>query len=622
MEKRQIKKGSPYPLGVSIVGKNVNFSMVDHACRNSGIILYHKQTAEEAMRIPFDKKNKMGNISCLLVENININEYDYNFYIDDNICVDPYARQVIGNEVWDEDTSGKVIRGSLYHRKFNWQDTKPLCIPYSDSILYCMHVRGFTKHASSKVKHKGTFLGIKEKIPYLKSLGITAIELMPSYEFNERAVEKEPQTMEYAVAHLGDTPPEENTHKINYWGYQDAFYFSPKASYAAGKDAVYELKLLIRELHKQGIEVIMQFYFPDSYQQSYILDVIKYWVMEYQIDGVHLKGSKIPVTLLATEPLLARTKILYCGFSMKDIYPDEKQPEFINLAYYRDDFMYDMRKFLKSDMDMLPSVQFHMRNHPQNAACINYITNYYGFTLNDLVSYDRKHNEMNGEDNHDGTDYNYSWNCGIEGDTKKKSILAMRRKQVRNALAFVLLSQGTPLLLAGDEFGNSQMGNNNPYCQDNEITWLNWKRTKAARELFQYTKYLIALRKEHPILHRNEAMRMMDSIGCGYPDLSYHSQEAWRVHLENYNRHIAMLYCGKYVKKNRKYDDFFYIALNMHWEKKEFALPKLPNKYGWKLVLDTVADVPDEENLPEITDDRKIVVEGRSIRVLESYRMK
>lgn len=620
MEERKVKKGNPYPLGATVIGKNINFSFVDYSENESGVVLYRRGTTEVVGKFPFDKKDRVGNISSLMIENLDANEYEYNFYVDKEEVIDPYAKRIAGSGIWGD--TQKRLRGSFLGKRFNWQGTKPLEIAYTDSIFYCMHTRGFTMHPSSKVRHRGTFLGIKEKIPYLKSLGITAIELMPSYEFDECMVENAPVTLEYAVAHLSDKPQEDTENvKLNYWGYQKAHYFAPKASYASGEDAVYEFKYLVRELHKNGIEMIMQFYFPENYKPGYILDVIKYWVSEYQIDGVHLKGRKIPITLLATDPMLAKTKLLYDDFPMSDIYEEREKPSYINLAYYRDDFMYTMRRFLKSDMDMLPAVQYHMRNRPHHAAYVNYITNYYGFTLNDLVSYERKHNEENGEANHDGTDYNYSWNCGIEGDTNKKAILSLRKKQIRNALAFVFLSQGTPLLLAGDEFGNSQKGNNNPYGLDNEVTWVEWKRTKASRELCNYVKYLISFRKKHPVLHQEDELHMFDTIGCGYPDLSYHGQEAWRVHLENYNRHIAMMYCGKYVITNRVEDDFIYIALNMHWEMRQFALPKLPGKMYWKVVLDTSKEQFGEEG-ENVQNAKQIALPGRSVCVLKSCRMK
>lgn len=584
MEENRIRKGNPYPLGATVVNNGINFSTVDMKKSGSGILLYPKDRTQKPIQIPFHKKSKIGNISCLQVRDITPDEYEYCFYNEDGVYVDPYAKRIIGNEVWGIKEEPELHAG-FQNKEFDWEKTGPLHISYADSVMYCLHVRGFTKHKSSKVEHKGTFKGIIEKIPYLKELGINSIELMPAYEFEEYQVE-DPQkhTMEYATAHLGDEIQEKETVQLNYWGYKNAFYFAPKASYAAGTDPCREFKEMVRELHKNGIEVIMQFYFPDNCKQGYILEVLKYWILEYMIDGIHLKGNRIPITLLATEPLFANTKLMYSDFPQDEIYPDHEMPVYKHLAFYRDEFMYDMRKYLKSDADMLKSLQFHMKNNPQKIASIHYISNYYGFTLADLVSYDRKHNEENGENNQDGNDYNYSWNCGIEGPSRRKAITLLRKKQMKNALMLVFFAQGTPLIMSGDEFCNSQKGNNNPYCQDNEISWLNWSQlqTEMGKSIFTFTKELIKLRKNHPILRREDEMRLMDTIGCGYPDLSYHSEEAWRAHLENYNRHLAFMYCGKYEKVNHQMeDDFFYVACNMYWEKIHFALPSLPAGYEW-----------------------------------------
>ena len=241
---------------------------------------------------------------------------------------------------------------------------------------------------------------------------------------------------------------------------------------------------------------------------------------------------------------------------------------------------------------MLSGMAEHMRQNSSLEGVVNHITDYRGFTLSDLVSYDRKHNEENGEDNRDGSDYNYSWNCGVEGSSRKRAILQMRLAQRKNALAMLFLSQGTPLLLAGDEMGRSMQGNNNAYCQDNKINWLDWKLLEKEAELFTYTKELIRYRKEHPILHSRQTMQIMDSLSCGYPDLSYHGEQAWYAHFENYYRHMAVLYCGMYEKKpDGTDDDFIYIIWNMHWEKHTFALPTLPQDYVWTVSM-TTKEIP------------------------------
>ena len=625
MDQLHIKKGQPYPLGTSVKNGGINFSMVNSSLEECGIILYDKE-AKTQKKIPFEHKHRIGNICCLHIDGLRADSCEYNYYIGDRTLVDPYAVKIYGNEKWGDGLQTEVtLRSGLGQTQFDWQKTSPLHVPYSESIIYCLHVRGFTRHSSSKVKHKGTFEGLIEKLPYLKDLGITAVELMPAYEFEECEKSADTHTIEYQVKHIDEPLTDSLSQpagKINYWGFKKAFYFAPKASYAAGNDPAVEFKRMVREFHKNGIEVIMQFYFPDNIKQGYILEVLRHWILEYRIDGIHIMGSHVPLTLLATEPLFANTKLMGTDFALNEIYPDQETPVYKNLGYYREEFMNDMRKFLKGDFDMLGGFCYHMRNHNSKAGIVNYITNYNGFTLSDLVSYERKHNEANGENNQDGTDYNFSWNCGIEGSTRKRHIMELRRKQMRTALGFLLTAQGTPLILAGDEFGNSQSGNNNCYCQDNELSWLDWRDLRKNQALHDYTKFLINFRKEHPILHKDGELSQTDQSGNGYPELSYHGEEAWKVQTENYYRHIGMMYCASRPSKKDKWDnDYIYIAYNMHWEPKHFALPTLPGNYCWQTVLDT--HKPNTDSILQeqsIGKTQKTEVAPRSIQILTGCR--
>lgn len=591
MKKLKIKNGHPYPLGATARDGGINFSMVNGSNEECGLVLYRRGGGQKG-RIPFDAGHRIGNISCVFIEDLSPADCEYNFYIGDAVFVDPYAKRIIGNEKWRSGELKRLtLRGGLCCGMFDWQGSMPLNIPYHESIIYCLHVRGFTKHTSSGVRHKGTFEGIIEKIPYLKELGINAVELMPAYEFEECEWEAdrppaETQSIAYQVQHIDEElePERARAKRINYWGFRDAFYFAPKASYSAEGNPCEEFKRMVRALHQNGIEVIMQFYFPNTVKPGYILEILKYWVLEYRIDGIHVKGERAPVTLLATEPLFARTKILHEDFQLHDIYPDDETPVYRNLGYYRDEFMNDTRRYLKGDMGMLRNFQYHMRNHNPRCGVINYITNYYGFTLNDLVSYERKHNQLNGEDNQDGTNQNYSWNCGAEGPSRKRAILQLRRRQMCNAMSFLFTAQGTPLLMAGDEFGNSQNGNNNCYCQDNDIGWVDWRGLKRNAALHAFVQSLIQFRRAHGILHLENSLSMLDRYGYGYPDLSYHGEEAWKVQPQEYNRHIAMMYCGQ--NETGTDADYIYIAYNMYWEERRFALPSIAG-YEWQPVLDT-----------------------------------
>lgn len=617
MKKIKIKIGQPYPLGASAREGGINFSMVNASDKKCGIVFYRRGVAQKE-RVYFDQKHRIGNICCVLVEGITPGECEYNFFIGDEVFVDPYAKKIVGNEKWRcGEFVRPLLRGGFDSCVFDWQDTAPLHIPYHESIMYCLNVRSFTRHSSSRVKKKGTFEGLMEKIPYMKELGINAIELMPAYEFEEcewNPADEECRRIEYQVNHIDEKLPSEveppRAQKINCWGYKEAYYFAPKASYCAGGNPCEAFRCMVRELHRNGIEVIMQFYFPVHVKQGYILEIIKHWVLEYQIDGVHLKGGRLPITLLATEPLLATTKIMCEDFYLHEIYPGSTKPAGKVLGYYRDEFMYDMRRYLKGDQDMLKSFQYHMRNSNPRCGVINYITNYYGFTLNDLVSYEKKHNEANGENNADGTNYNFSWNCGTEGPSRKKAVRQLRHKQMKNALSFLFTAQGTPLLFAGDEFGNSQNGNNNCYCQDNETGWVDWRELTRNQELFTYVKDLISFRQNHSILHLNENLTTLDRYGYGYPDLSYHGEEAWKMQLENYNRHIGIMYCGENVHNGE--GDYLYIAYNMHWNAHRFALPSIANR-KWISMLGT------EENCVVYNEEKNmeyIDVAPRSVSIL------
>lgn len=617
-QKITVLKGKPYPAGMTVTGENeINLAAVLPGKEECGVILYPKGKSAQ-MRLPFQKENRIGNICCMKLQGIQPDEYEYNFYAGDKVITDPYAQQIFGNDKWGHRVD-PALRSGGNTAAFDWGSDAPLMTPLCDSILYLLHVRGFTRHASSGVEHKGTFRGIVEKLPYLKSLGVTAVELMPAYEFLElERPKKQGYTMSEAVSHYMDKEPAgKEEPRINYWGFKKGYYFAPKASYSSIKDPAIEFKSMVKSLHESGLEVIMQFYFPKEVKHGFILEVLKYWVCEYHIDGIHLMGEQIPVALLATEPMLSNTKLFYYDFPCGEIYGSQDAPDYKNLACYRDDFLYDMRRFLKGDEDVLGKVLYQLKKNPKQTGAVNYITSYEGFSLADLVSYDRRHNEANGEDNRDGNPYNASWNCGAEGKTRRKAILQLRRKQMRNAMLLLLFAQGTPMIVSGDEFGQSREGNNNAWCQDNGISWLNWKLTETNRDFLEFVKAAVALRKCHPILHKPDEMTMTDFIACGYPDLSYHDGDAWRLLVERISREAGVMYCGCYAKIDRTQDDdFFYIAYNMHWEDKNMALPGLPAGMHWEKVMDSAEGqvVSDGEER-----EKTICVKGRTIQVLKSF---
>ena len=623
----------PTKQGVVCTKNSVSFAAESVADKECGVVLYDKEG--NCYRFPFQKEGRRGNLYGLKIEGEGLNHCFYNYYLGDRIVTDPYAWEIQGLEAWGE-KRGRKTRGFLGKRDFDWQGDEPLMIPLNESIFYGLNVRSFTMHKSSGVRNKGTFEGVAEKIPYFRELGITALELMPCYEYDECMEEqKKPAILPLSAAE----PLKENSRKeealedqegekpirLNCWGFQEGFYFAPKAAYSAGRSPVTSFKRLVRKLHQNGIEVIMQFYFPPQIGQMYMLEVIKYWVMEYHIDGVRLNGFHIPLRLIAEDAVLKNTKI-WCSYVPGEELPVILNPSFKNFVTDNGNFRYDMRRFLKGDEGLINQALYYQRRNPKEHGVVNYMADYDGFSLYDSVCYERKHNEANGEDNRDGAEVNETWNCGAEGESRKKGIDQLRQRQIKNALSFVLLSQGVPFLFGGDEFACSRFGNNNSYCQDNETGWVKWRKTGFAKEILAYTKFLIRLRKSNGILHMKEELLVMDSIGCGYPDISYHGIEAWRPDLSYLSRIVGVLLCGKYSPEK---GESFYIACNMHWESHELALPKLSKSKKWTKIADTFQPVGDFAEGPKESgaesgsgEERGFSINSRSIAIFRTVNVK
>ncbi|MBP5528501.1 MAG: hypothetical protein J6X80_00465 [Lachnospiraceae bacterium] len=601
----ELEKGYPNTYGAVPVKDGVLFAFESDS-ENCGIVLKNKKS-KTVSKIPVSSEYKNGNIYSVIVKNIEYDKYLYKFYSGEKEFADPYSYSLVGNEKFGIKKDNYEIYSSIVKFDDFKYDKRP-SLSFEESVLYLLHVRGFTAHSSSKVEHKGTFTGILEKLDYLKSLGITTLELMPSYEFEE--FEKPSAKTALSV----DNIDYKADNKVNYWGYKEGFYFAPKSSYCAGNNPVKEYREFIHTLHQNGIEVIMQFYFPDKIKQHRIYKVLKFWLLNYNVDGFHLKGNKIPFSFIANDPLFADTKLLYDYIPENEIYEASFIPKKRNLCSYSDAFMYQMRKVLKGDEGTLKDLVYYTKNYPEKSACVNFITNYYGFTLNDLVSYDRKHNEDNGEKNIDGCDYNFSWNCGLEGKTRKNSIVKLRKKMMKDALFLVFSSKGTPLLLAGDEICNTQNGNNNPYCQDNSVSYINWNLTAEAEEMLEYTKKLIALRKSDLNGILNREFSMLDRAHIGYPDLSYHSDEAWKADLATYNRHLGIMYSGVDDKDNVT---LYYLAYNFYWKEITFSLPFIPSSAKWDVLFATADVKIKEEEKEEIKQGMKFELESRSCAVFK-----
>lgn len=675
-EGTEYRVGRVFPFGASIVPGGVNFSVFSKEATGCELLLYHAGNEEPFIRIPLTCEFRVGDVYSVMVFDLDIEDLEYGYCFDgpflpqkglrfdkNKVLLDPYAKSITGRTVWGKQDKGHeqfVHRGRVIYEDFDWQGDKPLEIPLKDSIIYEMHVRGFTRHASSEVKYPGTFAGILGKIPYLKELGITAVELLPIFEFDE--LDNLKRTREHPL--------------YNYWGYSTVGFFAPKAGYASsgplGMEAD-ELKNLVRQLHKNGIEVILDVVFnhtaegneqgkyisykgidnrtyylltPEGYYYNFsgcgntmncnnsvvrntILDCLRYWVADYHIDGFRFdlasilsrdqKGAPMAepplLEMLAHDAVLGKTKLIAEAWDAGGMYQVGSFPSWGKWAEWNGKFRDCVRRFVKGGAECAPELykritgSSDLYGERSAEASINFVTCHDGFTLYDLVSYNEKHNWNNGEENCDGTDNNDSWNCGEEGESENPEVRNLRMRQMKNFLMILLLSRGVPMLLAGDEFANTQYGNNNTYCQDNEITWLDWERKKQYEELLEFTRELIAFRKQHPVF-RNELFEEGPNE-TGYPEISFHSERPWNLDRTRPNLVFAVLYAESAAKYALEEDCFIYLAVNAHWEEHTFELPIIPEGKRWYCVMDSW----ERKKIWEYNKDR-VLLKPRSMMLL------
>ena len=565
--------GFPFPQGCTVEGQTVNFSVAVPEGQTCELIIYKKGARASAFSQEMPYSDVAGNLHFLSVVLEQPEDYEYCYKIGGKIVPDPYGKAFSGREHWSvsKGKEKRKLRTRIVTDTFDWEKSQFPHLKKEDVIAYSLHVRGFTKHSSSGVAHKGTFDGVTEKLPYLQKLGINQIHLMPVYEFDE------------------------NQRHVNYWGYGKAYFFAPKASYAAG-DPVNEMKSLVRQMHLAGIEVILEMPFTEGTTFSLILDCLRYWVMQYHVDGFIVNPYICNPDELAKDPVLAKSKIL------------KKEDGFQNV----------MRRFLKGDEGMIRDVICQLKN--QDTQLYNYIASHNGFTLCDVVSYDGKHNEANGENNLDGPDYNYSWNCGAEGNSRKKAVNELRKNQIFNAFFLLLFAQGMPCILSGDEFMNTQKGNNNAYCQDNPTGWVNWKNEKSHRRQIEFLQQVIAFRKEHTVLSNPMPFQFSDYKSLGYPDLSYHGTSAWMLEPTPDHLCLGMLYCGAYAQNEKEPD--VYVAYNFLAAATELALPKTRKGKEWVVCIDSGEEDAAFLDAPKPVSGGKIILRPQTICVLESREMK
>ena len=643
----QYRAGQVFPFGATLTEGGVNFSVYSSEATGCTLVLYNHGQEKPFAEIPFPESFRIGNVFTMLVFGLNIETVEYGYRFDGpwkpecgyrfdptRVVLDPYAKSVSGRTVWGkrkEKEPAFVHRGQIIREDYDWGGDTPLNGSLNDLIIYEMHVRSFTAHASSGVKHPGTYAGITEKIPYLKELGVNCVELMPVFAFDEFENDREA----------------DGKRLLNYWGYSTIDFFAPKAGYAAsapfGMEAD-ELKNMIRVLHRNGIEVILDVVFnhtaegneqgptisfrgidnrtyyllmPDgSYYnfsgcgntmncnnavvRSMIKDCLRYWVSAFHVDGFRFDLASImtrdengvpmmaPPLLesLARDPVLGKTKLIAEAWDAGGLYQVGSFPSWDRWSEWNGRYRDCLRRFIKGEGWTAPELLERISGSPDlyetrgPASSINFVTCHDGFTLYDLVSYNEKHNEGNGENNRDGSNENYSWNCGAEGETGDRAILDLRIRQMKNMLTVLLTSRGVPMLLSGDEFANTQYGNNNAYCQDNEISWLNWEMLKKHRDLFSYVRKLIAFRKAHPVLRAREYGYGYN--GTGYPDLSFHGLTPWEYDWNAQSLVLGCLWAEDHLKYGTKRDAFLYLAVNAHWEDHVFRLPIIPAGYSWK----------------------------------------
>ncbi|MEE1009470.1 MAG: alpha-amylase family glycosyl hydrolase [Agathobacter sp.] len=618
----EIKEGNYTQMGVVQCGDHVVFTFEGEKEDTCFIVLIDKVT-EAKYKIKVPKEYCLGSLRSVLVMKIKICNFYYYYEINGEKVIDPYATVISGREKWN-DTSRKdkdyeIVCGCESHgRKFDWKiDTAPE-ISKEDLIMYKLHVRGFTM--DSNVNGAGTFQGIRNKLNYLESLGINAIELMPVYEFEEMLVPPKPKETEFTKITWEpeeedlikpEIEPEEKI-KINFWGYGRGNYFAVKSSYAKEPlKASYEFKKLVRTLHERNIECIMEIYFEDDTNHNLIRDVLRYWVREYHVDGFHILGNNVPMTAILQDVMLSRTKIFYTAMDGNS----RMQNEYKTLYIYKEEYMYPSRKILNHMNGEMRQFLNQQKKQGDELGYVNFITSNNGFTLADIFMYNDRHNEDNGEDNLDGNPWNFSNNYGIEGPTRKRFVKEIRALKWRNAVAMLYLAQGVPLLWSGDEFLNSQSGNNNAYCQDNAIGWVNWKVEKSHRKEEDFLRNMIKFRKEHPVISNAKPYKFCDYKAIGMPDVSYHGENAWIGESELDRMCIGVMYSGEY-NDNSDNNDYVYIGYNFFSARNKLALPKIEKK-KWYLVADTTdAKEPFKEEMILLEDQMHVDIDPQAICIL------
>ena len=660
----KIRPGFFRMYGACVASNGVSFTINSHGATRCTLLLFKPQAPKPYARIPFPDSYRIGDTYSMLVYDIKPDEFEYAFSFDgpyepakgllfneEKVLLDPYSRAVTGQRKWGEKPEGGKdfeYRARVVKSSFDWGNIKQLEQPFEDLVIYEIHVRGYTKDKSSGVSAPGTFAGLKDKIPYLKDLGINAVELMPIFEFDE---------MESARVVDG-------VQLYNYWGYNTVSFFAPNTSYAFNEEHNHEgdeLKSLIKALKENGIEVILDVVFnhtaegnemgpcfsfkgidnnvyymltPDAHYynfsgcgnvmncnhpvvRNFIIDCLRHWAVEYRVDGFRFDLASIlgrdqngapmanPPILesLAFDPVLGKMKLIAEAWDAGGLYQVGSFPSWNRWAEWNGRYRDDMRSFLKGDDGMAGNAitritgsrDLYSPESRGHKASVNFLTCHDGFTLYDLYSYNEKHNEKNGWNNTDGDNNGHSWNCGAEGETDDPNVNGLRRRLIKNAFAALLCSRGPAMFFAGDEFCNTQFGNNNAYCQDNIISWLDWSRLEEFKEIHDFVRHMIQFRKEHPILRK-----MTKPSSCQFPEISVHNGTPFNASTDYKTKLIGIMYAGRNEEDTE--DDIVFYCMNAYWEPLVMQLPVLPNGKHWHVDTNTNAEYFDGEDFTEKTE--------------------
>ena len=660
----KIRPGFFRMYGACVASNGVSFTINSHGATRCTLLLFKPQAPKPYARIPFPDSYRIGDTYSMLVYDIKPDEFEYAFSFDgpyepakgllfneENVLLDPYSRAVTGQRKWGEKPEGGKdfeYRARVVKSSFDWGNIKQLEQTFEDLVIYETHVRGYTKDKSSGVSAPGTFAGLKDKIPYLKDLGINAVELMPIFEFDE---------MESARVVDG-------VQLYNYWGYNTVSFFAPNTSYAFNEEHNHEgdeLKSLIKALKENGIEVILDVVFnhtaegnemgpcfsfkgidnnvyymltPDAHYynfsgcgnvmncnhpvvRNFIIDCLRHWAIEYRVDGFRFDLASIlgrdqngapmanPPILesLAFDPVLGKMKLIAEAWDAGGLYQVGSFPSWNRWAEWNGRYRDDMRSFLKGDDGMAGNAitritgsrDLYSPESRGHKASVNFMTCHDGFTLYDLYSYNEKHNEKNGWNNTDGDNNGHSWNCGAEGETDDPNVNGLRRRLIKNAFAALLCSRGPAMFFAGDEFCNTQFGNNNAYCQDNIISWLDWSRLEEFKEIHDFVRHMIQFRKEHPILRK-----MTKPSSCQFPEISVHNGTPFNASTDYKTKLIGIMYAGRNEEDTE--DDIVFYCMNAYWEPLVMQLPVLPNGKHWHVDTNTNAEYFDGEDFTAKTE--------------------